>query len=307
MTSTSEENFTKPTENGALDKDIDKARYCWVCYASDEEDLLASWVQPCKCRGTTKWVHQMCIQRWIDEKQKGDCFSKVPCPQCGTIYHIVFPEPGFIEMLMNTADNVMIRVSPFVTAGIVLGSLYWTAASYGAVTVLQVMGKKEGVFFMETADPLTLLVGLPSIPLVLILSKLIHWEEYLLQFVRRQVHSLPVLGYLLPSFRYCQPEETRQSVELPQLSDPVSSTRILCSALILPTAATLCGKLLIESTSSNVQRTILGGLIFVGVKGALRIYYKQRCYIRHSLRRIIDYMPEQRSSDFKPEPVADNS
>jgi E3 ubiquitin-protein ligase MARCH5 len=40
---------------------------------------------------------------------------------------------------MNCADNVMIRVSPFVTAGIVLGSLYWTAASYGAVTVLQVI------------------------------------------------------------------------------------------------------------------------------------------------------------------------
>jgi E3 ubiquitin-protein ligase MARCH5 len=37
----------------------------------------------------------------------------------------------------------MIRVSPFVTAGIVLGSLYWTAASYGAVTVLQVMFGKN--------------------------------------------------------------------------------------------------------------------------------------------------------------------
>lgn len=71
-----------------------RIRNCWVCYASDDEDLAASWVKPCKCRGTTKWVHQMCIQRWIDEKQKGDCFSKVPCPQCGTIYHIVFPEPG---------------------------------------------------------------------------------------------------------------------------------------------------------------------------------------------------------------------
>ncbi|XP_065352370.1 E3 ubiquitin-protein ligase MARCHF5-like [Cloeon dipterum] len=275
---------------------IDENRSCWVCYASDEEDALATWVQPCRCRGTTKWVHQKCIQRWIDEKQKGDCYSKVPCPQCGTIYHIVFPEPGFLEMLINTGDNIMIRVSPFVTAGIVLGSLYWTAASYGAITVLQVMGKKEGVFFMETADPLTLLVGLPSIPLVLILSKLIHWEDYLLQFVRRQVQSLPALGYLMPSFRYFQPEEARPSAELPQLTDPVSSTRILCSALILPTAASLCGRLLLESTASNVQRTLLGGLIFVGVKGALRVYYKQQCYIRHSLRRIIDFTPEQKNS-----------
>lgn len=78
-----------------------RIRNCWVCYASDDEDLAASWVKPCKCRGTTKWVHQMCIQRWIDEKQKGDCFSKVPCPQCGTIYHIVFPEPGKTRKILK--------------------------------------------------------------------------------------------------------------------------------------------------------------------------------------------------------------
>jgi E3 ubiquitin-protein ligase MARCH5 len=121
------------------------------------------------------------------------------------------------------------------------------------------MGRKEGVTFMETADPLTLLVGLPSIPLVLILSKLIRWEEYTLQFVRRQVAALPVLGYVLPSFRHCQREDSRLQAELPQLTDPVSSTRTLCSALILPTAASLCGRILFESTSSNIQRTLLVG------------------------------------------------
>lgn len=31
-------------------------RYCWVCFATDEDDTEASWVQPCNCRGTTKWV-----------------------------------------------------------------------------------------------------------------------------------------------------------------------------------------------------------------------------------------------------------
>lgn len=32
------------------------ARYCWVCFATDEDDEVALWVQPCKCSGTTKWV-----------------------------------------------------------------------------------------------------------------------------------------------------------------------------------------------------------------------------------------------------------
>lgn len=31
-------------------------RYCWVCFATDEDDENADWVQPCNCRGTTKWV-----------------------------------------------------------------------------------------------------------------------------------------------------------------------------------------------------------------------------------------------------------
>lgn len=35
----------------------ESARYCWVCFATDEEDRDATWVQPCKCRGTTKWVN----------------------------------------------------------------------------------------------------------------------------------------------------------------------------------------------------------------------------------------------------------
>jgi E3 ubiquitin-protein ligase MARCH5 len=40
-------------------------RYCWVCFATDDDDILAQWVIPCKCRGTTKWVHQSCLQRWV--------------------------------------------------------------------------------------------------------------------------------------------------------------------------------------------------------------------------------------------------
>lgn len=35
----------------------DSGRYCWVCFATDEDDETAAWVQPCNCRGTTKWVN----------------------------------------------------------------------------------------------------------------------------------------------------------------------------------------------------------------------------------------------------------
>ena len=47
-----------------------------------------------RCRGTTKWVHQTCLQRWVDEKQRGNSTTKVSCPQCNTEYLILFPKLG---------------------------------------------------------------------------------------------------------------------------------------------------------------------------------------------------------------------
>ena len=46
-------------------------KHCWVCFATDEDDFSACWLSPCRCRGTAKWVHQECLQRWVDEKQQG--------------------------------------------------------------------------------------------------------------------------------------------------------------------------------------------------------------------------------------------
>lgn len=34
----------------------DSRKCCWVCFATEDEDLDALWVQPCRCKGTTKWV-----------------------------------------------------------------------------------------------------------------------------------------------------------------------------------------------------------------------------------------------------------
>ena len=38
---------------------------------------------------------------------------------------------------------------------------------------------------MERADPLFLLMGLPAIPVVLVLGKMIHWEDYIVRLWQR--------------------------------------------------------------------------------------------------------------------------
>ena len=50
---------------------------------------------------------------------------------------------------MDVVDRIVYKVCPFVAAGVVVGSIYWTAVTYGAVTIMQVVGAKEGLAVME--------------------------------------------------------------------------------------------------------------------------------------------------------------
>ncbi|XP_046360605.1 E3 ubiquitin-protein ligase MARCHF5-like isoform X2 [Haliotis rufescens] len=269
--------------------EVDTRRSCWVCFATDDDDRDAAWVRPCRCKGTTKWVHQNCLQRWIDEKQKGNSTAKVACPQCNTEYMIIFPKLGPIVYIMDIADKIIYKMCPFVAGGIFIGSVYWTAVTYGAVTVMQVLGHKEGLNVMERADPLFLLIGLPTIPVMLILGKMVRWEDYVLRLWRKHSAKLPLLNYLFPD-EYSR--LTRVPAETVPLSDPISATRVLCGALIMPTIATIVGKLMFGSVESNFQRTLLGGIAFIAIKGVLKIYYKQQQYLRQANRIILDF-PEE--------------
>ncbi|XP_023248066.1 E3 ubiquitin-protein ligase MARCH5-like [Copidosoma floridanum] len=271
-----------------LSSDEDK-RYCWVCFATDEDDITAPWVKPCHCRGTAKWVHQRCIQRWVDEKQKGRANTHVACPQCNTEYIIVYPNMGMLVVILDTIDGLIFRVCPLIAAGIVVGCVYWTAVTYGAVTVMQVIGHKDGLSLMEQADPLVLLVGLPTIPIMLVLGKMLDWEDQALNFYRRHACKIPFLKRFVKVQTTCPEEEVAQSQDIPPMTDPVSATRVLCGALLLPTIATICGRIFFYSIHSNFQRTLLGGVAFITIKGAFKIYHKQQQYIRQRQRRIMDY------------------
>ena len=66
----------------------------------------------------------------------------------------------------------------------------------------QVLGHKEGLNVMEKADPLFLLIGLPTIPVMLILGKMVRWEDYFLRLWRKHSSKLPIINYLLGSGEY---------------------------------------------------------------------------------------------------------
>lgn len=157
--------------------------------------------------------------------------------------------------MLDIADRIIYRVCPFVAAGVVVGSIYWTAVTYGALTIMQAVGAKEGLALMEQSDPLFLLVGLPTVPVMLILGRLVRWEEALLGFLNKNIPRMPIVKHLLPTFQVAASSVRPHSAEVPPFSDPVSATRILCGALIFPTVAVLVGKILFHPLNSNLQKT----------------------------------------------------
>lgn len=128
-------------------------------------------------------------------------------------------------MLMDRIDMVMLKTCPFLAAGVLAGAVYWTAITYGAVTIMQVVksvhiddngdstvcfyisvehfqvvGLEEGLQIMGQTHTLVLIVGLPAIPVMLIFGKMIRWEETALLVLRRYASKIPILKYILPSF-----------------------------------------------------------------------------------------------------------
>ncbi|KAF7490576.1 E3 ubiquitin-protein ligase MARCH5 [Sarcoptes scabiei] len=279
----------------------DKIRQCWVCLATDDEDfdtvdgndvnqLPDEWIHPCRCSGTAKWVHQNCLQKWIDEKQKYNSSLNVSCTQCNTEYFIVFPRHGKFFYVIELCDRLLYSVAPLATITCIVGSIYWSAVCYGAFTLMQILGKENGKNVIEQSDPLVLLVGLPSIPVALVLSKLIRWEDQILKLWLKNNFRLPLFGYILGKPAEKSREFAGRTIfPRDSMSDPISICRNFCGALILPTAATIFGSLFFDNIKSNFSRALLGGLTFVLSKGFIKILLRQNQYIRQTHRKILNF------------------
>lgn len=56
---------------------------------------------------------------------------------------------GPVVYVLDLADRLISKAGPFAAAGIMVGSIYWTAVTYGAVTVMQV----QVIFFLRGLVP----------------------------------------------------------------------------------------------------------------------------------------------------------
>ncbi|CAH8555394.1 unnamed protein product [Schistosoma rodhaini] len=229
---------------------------CWICLSSEVDGNSANlWSRPCRCRGALKWVHQTCLQRWISEQQhsRGESNS-ISCQICNTPYIIVYPDCGFFYNFLQSVDQITRSLSFVLTGGIIFGSFYWSAVTYGAVTVMQVYGHRQGLQAMRLTDPPLLLLGLPTIPLCLVLAKAVQWESRLLILWRNHISRLPFIQLFRRKDLPTWPVDDVDIELRPELSD---IPRLFCSALALPTISTVLGHLLFKRVQSATHRVLL--------------------------------------------------
>jgi len=282
------QNNTEIQLNNQLSSTSTELKSCWVCYGDESDNPHAEWINPCRCIGSTKWVHHVCLMRWIDEKQRGNMDIPVSCPQCNTQYNIYFPPLGLACDFLQLIDRTFYKSSPVLATGVVLASIYWSATTYGAISLMQVLGHKEGLELMEKTDPFFLIVGLPTIPVTLICGKMLPWDEYLLKLWRKHSHKIPILNTVLQ----LEDPATRRSSLVPYETSTVREiklTRVFCGAMAFPTVSAFIGKLVFNKVAGNFKRSLLGGVTFVLVKGLLKIYLQQRKYTLSTQRKVAPY------------------
>lgn len=164
------------------------------------------------------------------------------------------------------------------------------------------MGCEEGTNLINEMDPLVLVIGLPVIPITLILAKLIKWEDFILRLWRQNVFTLPrPLTHLIEKPPTTPRAHGDRILVDPGLNEPLNCTRMICGALMLPTISSVVGKLLFSSfTSSQWRRSLLGGLAFLLVKGALKIYLRKSQYVRYCQRTIKNHPAHSKNQPYDP-------
>ncbi len=60
----------------------DELFQCRICF--EEEEIPSLLVAPCRCNGTSKYVHIDCLQTWIKTTENAD--AKKKCMECRTAY-----------------------------------------------------------------------------------------------------------------------------------------------------------------------------------------------------------------------------
>lgn len=102
----------------------DNEKMCRICL---EEDNIDDFFAPCKCKGTSKWVHRECLNQWRATSTNREAFNK--CMECKYNYNIheqILQNTFFRKCNLYLARNTFFFF--FINQSIILGFSLLTRA-----------------------------------------------------------------------------------------------------------------------------------------------------------------------------------
>lgn len=157
--------------------DSAEARKCWICFTDETEDTPASsaWRSPCPCALV---AHESCLLDWVADleapnSRKRATSNKILCPQCKSEIVVARPRSLTVEAV-NAIERITGRL---VVPGLVLtvlGTMYTGCLVHGISTIYTVFGVEDAQRLLDDIPkfkPWKLFLGVPSIPVLLILAR----------------------------------------------------------------------------------------------------------------------------------------
>ncbi|KAI9004640.1 hypothetical protein BC832DRAFT_53671 [Gaertneriomyces semiglobifer] len=127
------------------------------------------WVRACKCRNSLKYAHEHCLLLWITSRSSSS-FSPVSCPACGYTYQLIEPRSPLFTFV-TTLCKCVEAVIPYATLTCAGVGLYVVGTTYGAYVVMTMCGVEDGERVLAGEWGWRVWMGLPLIPLSLLLSR----------------------------------------------------------------------------------------------------------------------------------------
>lgn len=234
------------------------------------------WVSPCKCSGTSKWVHQNCIKKWL---AYDDTPGSVSCPQCLTPYVIIQPPSSMFLKVATIIDTAAEAFSP-VGTGLFVVSMGWAGlGAYSLYTIPRVFGQDvmDSLFKMH---PLKLYLLLPIFPITL-------WISRLKVRARITTRRNPVQR-ANPANE--DQEEVRRELELSDVLGHRTMPRVVFGALLLPFVSCTVGNfLLVGQSFHRAEKTLIGWLLYSTVKEILEAFHHRQRVSRHAALAVANY------------------
>lgn len=200
------EQDASPQRPATSQDDSNEPRRCWICFSDETEDQSPkTWRTPCSCALT---AHESCLLDWIadiespNSNQSTAQNAEIKCPQCKSDIYLARPRDRIVELMANLEAAYNNMLLP--TVGGSLGYTFLLAASHhGAHAIRTVFGDRDANIILRPQDSadwnwieqqaaerfpdvfrpllrewrgIRVEIGLPMIPLALILSRTKHGD-----------------------------------------------------------------------------------------------------------------------------------